>query len=212
MRPQKLSFSPHPEPPPAVLSHRQRRHATCLTAGLGCPCCASFSSTGTLRPWLTQAAAASSVRQPTTVQVRGQHQASARPRRERTAAEPRRRAAHAAITFVTGNKKKLEEVQRILSTGGAEFPFGLTSKKIDLPELQGGPSQCHARPSARLPAQFCSVVGGRCYPEPIEISEEKVKLAAVVSSCTLYLRSSHPLGQPASRCSRQQAAGSDGGA
>ena len=55
---------------------------------------------------------------------------------------------------MTGNKKKLEEVQRILSTGGAEFPFGLTSKKIDLPELQGGPSQCHARPPARLPAQF----------------------------------------------------------
>eukprot|EP01043_Picozoa_sp_COSAG02_P052809 COSAG02_NODE_5746_length_4072_cov_5.959476_2_plen_209_part_00 len=57
----------------------------------------------------------------------------------------------AAITFVTGNKKKLEEVQRILSTGDTAFPFGITSTKIDLPELQG---------------------------EPLEISEEKVKLAA----------------------------------
>jgi len=91
-----------------------------------------------------------------------QHQqASARPkRRERTAVEPRRRAAHAAITFVTGNKKKLEEVQRILSTGGAEFPFGLTSKKIDLPELQGGPSQCHARPPACLRSFAQWWVGG----------------------------------------------------
>ena len=47
----------------------------------------------------------------------------------------------AAITFVTGNKKKLEEVQRILSTSG-EFPFGITSRKIDLPELQGGLLHC----------------------------------------------------------------------
>eukprot|EP01047_Picozoa_sp_COSAG01_P011066 COSAG01_NODE_480_length_16473_cov_655.154208_18_plen_255_part_00 len=42
-----------------------------------------------------------------------------------------------AITFVTGNKKKLEEVQRILSTGDQAFPFEVTSCKVDLPELQG---------------------------------------------------------------------------
>lgn len=48
------------------------------------------------------------------------------------------------ITFVTGNKKKLEEVKRILSadTGvasgsGSGLPFELTNHKIDLPELQG---------------------------------------------------------------------------
>ena len=42
------------------------------------------------------------------------------------------------VTFVTGNKKKLEEVQRILSAGG-DLPFTLTNHKLDLPELQGGP-------------------------------------------------------------------------
>ena len=40
------------------------------------------------------------------------------------------------ITFVTGNKKKLEEVKRILETSG-KIPFTFTNKKIDLPELQG---------------------------------------------------------------------------
>ena len=43
-----------------------------------------------------------------------------------------------SITFVTGNKKKLEEVQRIL---GASIPFELTNQKIDLPELQGDPEE-----------------------------------------------------------------------
>jgi len=40
------------------------------------------------------------------------------------------------ITFVTGNKKKLEEVKRIL---GGELPFVITNAKVDLPELQGDP-------------------------------------------------------------------------
>ena len=42
------------------------------------------------------------------------------------------------VTFVTGNKKKLEEVRQILG-GGEELPFELTNSKIDLPELQGDP-------------------------------------------------------------------------
>lgn len=55
-----------------------------------------------------------------------------------------------AITFVTGNKKKLEEVQRLLVTstpvnedGGNNtgLPFHITNKKIDLPELQGDPTE-----------------------------------------------------------------------
>eukprot|EP00525_Craspedostauros_australis_P009928 CAMPEP_0198117818 /NCGR_PEP_ID=MMETSP1442-20131203/19364_1 /TAXON_ID= /ORGANISM="Craspedostauros australis, Strain CCMP3328" /LENGTH=210 /DNA_ID=CAMNT_0043775943 /DNA_START=310 /DNA_END=942 /DNA_ORIENTATION=- len=54
------------------------------------------------------------------------------------------------ITFVTGNKKKLEEVQQILSKG-TPLPFAITNQKIDLPELQG---------------------------EPLEIAAEKCKLAA----------------------------------
>ena len=42
------------------------------------------------------------------------------------------------VTFVTGNKKKVEEVQRILSVCKA-LPFTLTNQKLDLPELQGDP-------------------------------------------------------------------------
>jgi inosine triphosphate pyrophosphatase len=38
------------------------------------------------------------------------------------------------VTFVTGNKKKLEEVQRLL---GENLPFRITNAKVDLPELQG---------------------------------------------------------------------------
>lgn len=55
------------------------------------------------------------------------------------------------ITFVTGNAKKLEEVQRILGmdstsdkeevTAAAKVHFQLTNQKIDLPELQGEPIQ-----------------------------------------------------------------------
>eukprot|EP00536_Pseudo-nitzschia_multiseries_P015436 jgi/Psemu1/218101/e_gw1.887.29.1 len=55
------------------------------------------------------------------------------------------------ITFVTGNKKKLEEAKQILSTSDGSAPFELTNKKIDLPELQG---------------------------DPIEIAKEKCRLAA----------------------------------
>lgn len=45
------------------------------------------------------------------------------------------------LTFVTGNKKKLEEVQQLLlsSGGDSELPFDITNQKIDLPELQGDP-------------------------------------------------------------------------
>lgn len=43
-----------------------------------------------------------------------------------------------ALTFVTGNKKKLEEVKAIL---GPDFPFTLDNAKIDLPELQGEPEE-----------------------------------------------------------------------
>jgi inosine triphosphate pyrophosphatase len=39
-----------------------------------------------------------------------------------------------AITFITGNAKKLEEVVAIV---GTTFPFPLLSAKVDLPELQG---------------------------------------------------------------------------
>ena len=46
-------------------------------------------------------------------------------------------AAERAVTFVTGNAKKLEEVKAILAAGDTPFPFTLRSQKVDLPELQG---------------------------------------------------------------------------
>jgi inosine triphosphate pyrophosphatase len=56
------------------------------------------------------------------------------------------------LTFVTGNKKKLEEVKHILSSNSNKLPFEITNEKIDLPELQGD--------------------------DPVEIAKEKCKLAA----------------------------------
>eukprot|EP00596_Hydrurales_sp_CCMP1899_P007220 CAMPEP_0119034124 /NCGR_PEP_ID=MMETSP1177-20130426/1161_1 /TAXON_ID=2985 /ORGANISM="Ochromonas sp, Strain CCMP1899" /LENGTH=190 /DNA_ID=CAMNT_0006991365 /DNA_START=137 /DNA_END=709 /DNA_ORIENTATION=+ len=41
-----------------------------------------------------------------------------------------------SITFITGNKKKLEEVLAIL---GDSLPYTLKSTSLDLPELQGEP-------------------------------------------------------------------------
>jgi inosine triphosphate pyrophosphatase len=48
------------------------------------------------------------------------------------------------VTFVTGNKKKLEEVKRIMGDDGndgatTKLPFVITNRKVDLPELQGDP-------------------------------------------------------------------------
>lgn len=59
-------------------------------------------------------------------------------KRQRAGGKPR-------LVFVTGNAKKLEEVRAILAArangGGAEFPFDVVSRKIDLPELQGDPDE-----------------------------------------------------------------------
>jgi len=43
------------------------------------------------------------------------------------------------ITFVTGNKKKLEEVKRILTNGADPLSCTISNHKLDLPELQGDP-------------------------------------------------------------------------
>ena len=57
-----------------------------------------------------------------------------------TSLHPRKRKRNnPTITFVTGNKKKLEEVKRILSPDGNNIPFTITNHKVDLPELQGEP-------------------------------------------------------------------------
>ena len=47
--------------------------------------------------------------------------------------------ARPVITFVTGNKKKLEEVRAILESSKDTFPFKLVNRELDLPELQGEP-------------------------------------------------------------------------
>lgn len=60
--------------------------------------------------------------------------------------------ASMAITFVTGNAKKLEEVKAILSTGTQKLSFELTNQKIDLPELQGEPGDI-ASEKCRLAAE-----------------------------------------------------------
>ena len=54
------------------------------------------------------------------------------------------------LTFVTGNKKKLEEVRAILGSG---FPFKVTSRSVDLPELQGADPEVVSREKCRLAAQ-----------------------------------------------------------
>ena len=48
-----------------------------------------------------------------------------------------------AITFVTGNKNKLMEVQRLIasSSSSSSIPFDITNHKLDLPELQGTPEE-----------------------------------------------------------------------
>ena len=52
------------------------------------------------------------------------------------------------VTFVTGNKKKLEEVTAILAGGegaeGSATKFVVDSEKMDLPELQGEPEEIAA--------------------------------------------------------------------
>lgn len=68
-------------------------------------------------------------------------------------AEPEaKRARIESITFVTGNKKKLEEVQQIFESSSPKVPFEITSKKIDLPELQGEPEDI-AKEKCRLAAE-----------------------------------------------------------
>lgn len=64
------------------------------------------------------------------------------------------------ITFVTGNKNKLEEVKQILASSG-ELPFDIRNQKIDLPELQGEPNEI-AMAKCRLAADK---VKGACLTE-----------------------------------------------
>lgn len=67
---------------------------------------------------------------------------------------------NAVITFVTGNKNKLLEVQRLLLTSEKSksnddcktLPFDIESAKLDLPELQGTPTEI-AREKCRLASE-----------------------------------------------------------
>lgn len=68
------------------------------------------------------------------------------PKRPKTTTKP-------IITFVTGNKKKLEEAKQILSSAfEGNAPFELTNQKIDLPELQGDPVEI-AKEKCRLASE-----------------------------------------------------------
>lgn len=71
------------------------------------------------------------------------------------------------LTFVTGNQKKLEEVQKILSTS-KDFPFILTSTNLDLPELQGSKvtilSRLLNKSAASLPKKYRALVLQKILP------------------------------------------------
>lgn len=59
-------------------------------------------------------------------------------RRERSDdGEPKKPSPAVLITFITGNKGKLTEVEAILKAGGANVD--MDHREIDLPELQGDP-------------------------------------------------------------------------
>lgn len=68
--------------------------------------------------------------------------------------KPRLDSGRPVITFVTGNKKKLEEFKAIV---GEEIPVSFVSEKIDLPEFQGEPEDI-AKEKCRLAAS--KVIGG----------------------------------------------------
>jgi len=99
-------------------------------------------------------------------------------------ATPKRRKIRPIITFVTGNKKKLEEAKQILSSefeGNA--PFELTNKKLDLPELQGNPIEI-AKEKCRLAAKM---VNGAVFTEDTSLCFNALNgLPGYVSPCVTY--------------------------
>jgi inosine triphosphate pyrophosphatase len=62
------------------------------------------------------------------------------------------------VTFVTGNKNKLLEVQKIM---GTDLPIRIVNQKVDLPELQGDPLEI-AKEKCRIAAKQ---VDGACFTE-----------------------------------------------
>lgn len=57
------------------------------------------------------------------------------------------------LTFVTGNKKKLEEVRAILA-GDSGTSFPLDAHALDLPEVQGEPQDVAADKCRRAMAEL----------------------------------------------------------
>lgn len=92
---------------------------------------------------------ASSPRSPYSVVSRGRYRAAAAKKKGRKnivvvgmSAKTTAVGEQKAVTFVTGNKKKLEEVKSILALGDDSSGGGtinLISRSVDLPELQGDP-------------------------------------------------------------------------
>eukprot|EP00195_Chlamydomonas_chlamydogama_P016359 CAMPEP_0202900932 /NCGR_PEP_ID=MMETSP1392-20130828/12151_1 /ASSEMBLY_ACC=CAM_ASM_000868 /TAXON_ID=225041 /ORGANISM="Chlamydomonas chlamydogama, Strain SAG 11-48b" /LENGTH=194 /DNA_ID=CAMNT_0049587391 /DNA_START=126 /DNA_END=710 /DNA_ORIENTATION=+ len=74
------------------------------------------------------------------------------------------------VYFVTGNKKKLEEVIAILEAG-EKLPFEVEAKKLDLPELQGEPEEI-SREKCRIAAKE---VGGAVMVEDTSLCFNALK-------------------------------------
>ncbi|CAE7893797.1 unnamed protein product, partial [Symbiodinium sp. KB8] len=85
--------------------------------------------------------------------------ASCTRRHTRTMAASTPSSSAVNLTFVTGNKNKLLEVQKILADG--ELPFSITNKSLDLPELQGEPEEVAAEKCKLAAAE----VGGPVFCE-----------------------------------------------
>lgn len=77
-----------------------------------------------------------------------------------TSLDTRRVTNQPVLTFVTGNKSKLAEVQQILGKDGG-LPFEISNQKVDLPELQGDVIEI-AKNKCR---QAALTVKGPCFTE-----------------------------------------------
>jgi len=99
-------------------------------------------------PQLLPLPLASSSRSPRSVVGRGRYRAATAAKKKNIvvvvgmSAKTTAVGEQKAVTFVTGNKKKLEEVKSILALGddsGGGGAINLISRSVDLPELQGDP-------------------------------------------------------------------------
>lgn len=67
-------------------------------------------------------------------------------------------AARRQLTFVTGNKNKLREVQQILEQT-PDFPFEVVNRDLDVPEVQGTTQEV-AKAKCKAAARLVSARSG----------------------------------------------------